>query len=79
MAEVPEYVKIVLDTLTAAGHEAWCVGGCVRDSLLGRTPEDWDVTTGALPEETLALFGRQALPTGLKHGTVTVRTARGGV
>ena len=73
MAEVPEYVKIVLDTLTAAGHEAWCVGGCVRDTLLGRTPEDWDVTTSARPEETMALFGNHAFPTGLQHGTVTVR------
>ena len=73
MAEIPEYVKTVLDTLTAAGLEAWCVGGCVRDVLLGRTPEDWDVTTSALPEETMALFGDHAFPTGLRHGTVTVR------
>ena len=79
MANIPKTVQEVLETLTAAGHEAWCVGGCVRDTLLGRTPEDWDVTTSALPEETMALFGRRALPTGLKHGTVTVRTARGGV
>ena len=79
MVNIPKDVAEILRRLNAAGHEAWCVGGCVRDSLLGRTPEDWDVTTGALPEETLALFGRQALPTGLKHGTVTVRTARGGV
>ena len=73
MAEIPEYVKNVLDTLAAAGHEAWCVGGCVRDTLLGRTPEDWDVTTSARPEETMALFGSHAFPTGLQHGTVTVR------
>ena len=70
---MPLYVKTVLAALEAAGHEAWCVGGCVRDSLLGRTPEDWDVTTSALPEETLELFRDHAVPTGLRHGTVTVR------
>ena len=70
---IPAYVQSILETLAAAGHEAWCVGGCVRDILLGRTPEDWDVTTSALPEETMALFGNRAFPTGLQHGTVTVR------
>ena len=79
VANIPKSVQEVLEILTAAGHEAWCVGGCVRDTLLGRTPEDWDVTTSALPEETMALFGQRALPTGLRHGTVTVRTDRGGV
>lgn len=73
MPEIPNDVKTVLAALETAGHEAWCVGGCVRDTLLGRAPEDWDVTTSALPEETMALFGSRALPTGLKHGTVTVR------
>ena len=68
-----------METLELAGHQAWCVGGCVRDSLLGRTPEDWDITTDALPQETLALFGERAIPTGLRHGTVTVRTAVGPV
>lgn len=72
--EIPPYVQAVLETLSAAGHEAWCVGGCVRDALLGRTPEDWDVTTSALPEETMVLFGRHAIPTGLQHGTLTVRS-----
>lgn len=62
-----------------AGHEAWCVGGCVRDLLLRREPGDWDVTTSALPEEMLALFGEHAVPTGLKHGTVTIRTDIGHV
>lgn len=79
MLAIPEGVREVLETLEAAGHEAWCVGGCVRDALLGRAPEDWDVTTSALPEETMAAFGDRALPTGLKHGTVTVRAAGGGV
>ena len=74
-----ESVKNLLGKLEAAGYEAWCVGGCVRDLLLGRQPEDWDVTTSALPEETMAVFGPQALPTGLQHGTVTVRTENGAV
>ncbi len=77
--EIPENVQAVLRALEAAGHEAWCVGGCVRDALLGRTPEDWDVTTSALPEETMAVFGSRAEPTGLKHGTVTVKTPGGPV
>ena len=71
--EMPKNVQNVLFALEKAGYEAWCVGGCVRDSLLGRVPEDWDVTTSALPEETMAVFGDAALPTGLKHGTVTVK------
>ena len=69
---IPAYVRNTLAALEAAGHQAYCVGGCVRDSLLGQTPEDWDVTTSALPEETMAVFGERAIPTGLKHGTVTV-------
>ncbi len=77
--DMPESVKMILSNLEAAGHEAWCVGGCVRDTLLGREPEDWDVTTSALPEETMGVFDGQAMPTGLKHGTVTVRTAEGPV
>lgn len=70
---IPAEVKSVLRHLTAAGEEAYCVGGCVRDLLLGRTPQDWDVTTSAAPERVMELFGADALPTGLKHGTVTVR------
>lgn len=73
---IPEDVRAVLQSLQAAGHEAWCVGGCVRDLLLGGAPEDWDITTSALPEETMAVFGRRAIPTGLRHGTVTVVTGR---
>ena len=72
--KIPEAVQSLLIQLEEAGYEAWCVGGCVRDSLLGRTPGDWDVTTNALPEETLKVFGSAAFPTGLKHGTVTVKT-----
>ena len=77
--EIPRYVQAVLEALEAAGHEAWCVGGCVRDALLGRKPGDWDVTTSARPEETLAVFPSQGEPTGLKHGTVTVKTPGGPV
>lgn len=73
MTLIPEYVQNVLAALEAVGYEAWCVGGCVRDTLLGRSPEDWDVTTSALPEETMAVFAGHAIPTGLQHGTVTVR------
>ena len=75
MTDMPEIVGQVLTALEGAGYEAWCVGGCVRDTLLGRHPGDWDVTTNALPEETMAVFGERAFPTGLQHGTVTVRVA----
>ena len=62
-----------IERLRAAGHEAWIVGGCVRDVLLGRTPTDYDLTTSALPEETEAVFaGEKLIETGLQHGTVTV-------
>lgn len=77
--EIPKYVGAVLQALESAGCEAWCVGGCVRDALSGRLPEDWDVATAARPEETLAVFGSRALPTGLRHGTVTVKTEGGPV
>ena len=73
MTDMPKIVRQVLTALESAGYEAWCVGGCVRDTLLSRHPGDWDVTTNALPEETLAVFGDRAFPTGLQHGTVTVR------
>lgn len=63
----------VLCALRAAGYEAYVVGGCVRDSLLGRRPGDWDVTTSALPEETKAVFsGAPVIGTGVRHGTVAV-------
>ena len=62
----------VIQKLEAAGFEAYAVGGAVRDSLLGKEPFDWDVTTSALPEQVMELFGEEAIPTGLKHGTVTV-------
>ena len=68
---VPEAVRACCAALWGAGEEACPVGGCVRDSLLGRTPEDWDVATSARPEVIQALFAR-TVPTGLRHGTVTV-------
>lgn len=68
---VPEPVRSCCETLWAAGEAACPVGGCVRDSLLGRTPGDWDVATSARPETVQALFAR-TVPTGLRHGTVTV-------
>ena len=71
MLKIPEKIKFVLDTLTQSGYEAYIVGGCVRDSLLGIIPSDYDVTTSAKPEEILGLFDK-TVPTGLKHGTVTV-------
>lgn len=68
---LPDYVQQVLDCLTTAGYEAFVVGGCVRDSLLGRVPGDWDITTSALPDEVKSLFPR-TIETGIQHGTVTV-------
>ena len=64
----------LLDTLHRAGYAAYVVGGCVRDSLLGLTPHDWDLCTSALPQQVMELFGAQrCIPTGLQHGTVTVK------
>lgn len=68
----PGYVKQILVTLRSRGHLAYLVGGCVRDILLGVRPHDWDICTSALPEEVMGIFPG-SLPTGVKHGTVTVR------
>ena len=65
---------LLLDALHGAGHAAYAVGGCVRDSLLGLAPHDWDLCTSARPEQVMALFGAEkCIPTGLQHGTVTVK------
>ena len=65
---------LLLDALHGAGHAAYAVGGCVRDSLLGLDPHDWDLCTSARPEQVMALFGEEkCIPTGLQHGTVTVK------
>ena len=68
--EIPKNAEIILHILEKAGYEAYVVGGCVRDSILGRSPDDWDITTSAKPEQVKALFHR-TVDTGLQHGTVT--------
>lgn len=69
----PKDPSEILSRLRAAGYHAYVVGGCVRDTLLGIVPHDWDITTSALPEQILATFSDEhTIPTGLKHGTVTV-------
>lgn len=80
MLRIPEHVQQLLAALRAAGYEACPVGGCVRDSLMGREPADWDICTAALPEQTRAVFAnRRLLETGVRHGTVAVMTAGGPV
>ena len=69
--EIPPQVERIIGKLNEHGYEAFAVGGCVRDTLLGREPEDWDITTSARPEEVKALF-RRTVDTGIAHGTVTV-------
>lgn len=68
---LPEHVKKIIDTLMADGFEAYAVGGCVRDTMLGRQPQDWDITTSAKPEEVKKLF-LHTIDTGIQHGTVTI-------
>lgn len=74
--KIPTYAAAVISALEENGYEAFAVGGCVRDTLLGREPEDWDITTNARPDEIRRLFsflyGFSAIPTGIAHGTVTV-------
>ena len=75
MIKFPENVKKIAKILSDAGYSAYAVGGCVRDSLMQRTPGDWDMTTSARPDEMLAVFdaaGVRTIPTGLKHGTVSI-------
>ncbi len=68
---LPEKVNFIINKLKENGYEAYAVGGCVRDSVLGRVPDDWDITTSATPNETKALF-RRTFDTGIEHGTITV-------
>jgi len=68
---LPADVQKIITELEAAGYEAYAVGGCVRDSILGRTPDDWDITTSALPADIKSIF-RRTVDTGIQHGTVTV-------
>lgn len=70
---IPQYVKDVLKCLNSCGYEAYMVGGCVRDCLMGNEPNDYDITTNATPEQMLLCFKDfKVIPTGIKHGTVTV-------
>ncbi|MBP3718365.1 MAG: CCA tRNA nucleotidyltransferase [Eubacterium sp.] len=71
MIEMPQDVRFIIGELNKKGFEAYAVGGCVRDSILGRTPNDWDITTSATPFEVKDIF-RRTVDTGLQHGTVTV-------
>lgn len=68
---LPDKVGYIITTLEEAGYEAYAVGGCIRDSILGRKPDDWDITTSARPEQVKALF-RRTIDTGIQHGTVTI-------
>ncbi|MCI8514426.1 MAG: CCA tRNA nucleotidyltransferase [Lachnospiraceae bacterium] len=74
---IPEEVRRIIGILEEHGHEAYAVGGCVRDSLLYRVPEDWDITTSAMPAQVKALF-RRTVDTGIAHGTVTVMMGKKG-
>lgn len=69
--QLPQAVKWILDELRKNGQEAYAVGGCVRDTILGRNPQDWDITTSARPEQIKEIF-RKTIDTGIQHGTVTV-------
>ena len=71
MNAVPEYVMTVLKTVRQAGFSTYLVGGAVRDIIMGRTPTDYDIASSALPEQIMSLFAH-TIPTGIKHGTVTV-------
>ncbi len=69
----PDYINTAFRLLEQSGFKAYAVGGCVRDSLMGKTPDDWDMTTSSTPKETMEVFKDfRVIPTGLKHGTVTV-------
>lgn len=68
---VPKNVKLIIEILENNGYEAYAVGGCVRDAIIGREPNDWDITTSAMPEDVKRIF-RKTIDTGIKHGTITV-------
>lgn len=69
--ELPKKVLFIINNLQLAGYDAFAVGGCVRDSILARKPQDWDITTSAKPEAIKEIF-RRTVDTGIEHGTVTV-------
>ena len=68
---IPKSVRMIIGLLEQHGYEAFAVGGCVRDTILGRKPQDWDITTSALPRQVKEIFHR-TIDTGIQHGTVTV-------
>lgn len=71
--KIPKDAECIINRLNEHGYEAYVVGGCVRDSILGRTPNDWDICTSATPDKVIEIFAdREVIPTGLQHGTVTV-------
>ena len=74
---LPDKVKYIIDRLEDAGYEAYAVGGCVRDCVLGRIPNDWDITTSATPVQVKEIFKR-TIDTGIQHGTVTVMLEKEG-
>lgn len=73
--DIPKNVRLIINILKQNGFEAFAVGGCVRDTILGRNPQDWDITTSALPHQVKELFHR-TLDTGIKHGTVTIMMSK---
>lgn len=75
--KLPEHVHYIIEELERHGYEAYAVGGCVRDSILGRVPDDWDITTSAKPEQVKAIFKR-TIDTGIQHGTITVMMEKSG-
>lgn len=75
--QLPEKVKYIIDTIMEAGYEAYAVGGCIRDFILGREAADWDITTSAAPQQIKELF-RHTIDTGIQHGTVTVMLGKEG-
>ena len=74
---LPSKVHYIIESIQAAGYEAYAVGGCIRDSIMGREPDDWDITTSAKPETVKSLFNR-TIDTGIQHGTVTVMIEKEG-
>ena len=75
--ELPRKVVLIIKNLQRHGYDAYAVGGCVRDSILNRKPEDWDITTSAKPEQVKRIF-RRTVDTGIEHGTVTVLIGKDG-
>lgn len=76
--QISDSAKEILDCLNASKFQAYIVGGCVRDSLMGKAPHDWDICTDAFPEDVIRIFGEEnTIPTGIQHGTVTVKTPAG--